>query len=110
MNSLEFIEQEIHFISVVKKENEKMLKDNRPEHTKEYIKTLIKEYEEKLNNLQQIKTELEAWEVVKDEIKVKEVLNYFYPQYRICLRCMNGLINKEQYETIKKALEVNNNG
>ena len=106
MNNLEFIEKEIHFISVVKKEYEKMLNDERPENQKGYLKTLIKEYGDKLQTLQQIKTELEAWEVVKKH------LEYFPDDYWNGITeeiiTMTSQIDKKDYPTIKKALEVQN--
>jgi hypothetical protein len=67
---------------------------------------LTYEDEKELEYLRQVESELEAWEVVKDKIIVKEVPNYFYQQYRIFLTYMNGKINSEQYERLKKLLEV----
>lgn len=113
MNSLKYITIEIEWlISRIKRFEERLAKYNNKDLNKEDLAEVeisnnwLEQYKEELQILLQIKTELEAWKVVKDEIKVKEVLNYFNPQYRICLRCINGLINKEQYEIIKKALEI----
>ena len=101
MNSLEFIE---FYIKEYKRSVE-WYKKYQEKNPTSFVNTL-KEEELILHHLQQIKSELEAWEVVKDKIIVKELPNYFYPQYCICLKNMNGKINKEQYEILKKSLEV----
>lgn len=69
MNNLEFINQEIEDAKHEIKMNEIRIENM-------YNKTFYEERAEVLNNklqtLQQIKTELEAWEVVKDKIDITE--------------------------------------
>lgn len=87
MNNLEFINEEI--------KRYKAVINITSGERKSYYKKVV-------NHLQQIKAELEAWEVVQEEIKIKQQDGYYY----IKTRYEKGLINKEQYETIQKALEV----
>lgn len=66
--------------------------------------------EEKLYYLQQIKTDLEAWEIVKlKEVDLFDIIcSTDYKQYKLenddLLK--QYFLNKKEYETIKKALEV----
>jgi hypothetical protein len=106
MTNLEFIEKEIDTYKQLKEQAILRIPDEDDEIQLHLLQRRINIINERLPILEQIKTELEAWEIAKNEIKVKEVQNYFYPQYCICLRYMKGLINKEQYERLKKALEV----
>lgn len=112
MNSLEFIDEKINWtISMIKYHEERLLKFKGKNKERNFFYIFecqcVNHYKEDLEKYQQIKIELEAWEVIKDEIEVKEVPNYFYPKYYIFLIYKNGEISKEKYETIKKALEVN---
>lgn len=108
--TIKFVKKEIHSILVVKNEYEKMLNDERPENTKDYIKTLIKEYEEKLQALHQVKCELEAWEEIKKnfEIDVDEqlkVINIIGENYYGNKKFI-GAYSKDGTLKVKKALEV----
>ena len=110
--TIEFIKKEIHFILEVKNEYEKMLNDGRHENIKDYIKTLIKEYEDELQTLHQVKCELEAWEVVKRELELvvkEDKQKYAFVYYWLIYRPYELLeIEKKDYKIIKKALEVEN--
>ena len=68
--------------------------------------TLAVRYEKRLNHLQQIKTILEAWEVVKKH------LEYFPSDYWNGIPedviAMTSNINRKDYPQIKKALEIEN--
>lgn len=105
MNSLEFINQEIEDAKHEIKMNEIRIENM-------YNKTFYEERTEVLNNklqtLQQIKTELEAWEVVKHLIYKRKMGEERF------IQVMGGVYNEGQcwtsginpYEIIKKALEV----
>lgn len=103
MNSLEFIDK---LIVEYEKTINNFIRFSKGHPDKELFIKCATIYEEKLNHLHQIKTELEAWEVVKDNIKIEIFENYHYPQFIIRTRYEKGLINKEQYKTLKKTLEV----
>lgn len=94
MTSLEFIEKEIKYV-----ENEKNIYLSAfKEHPSYYgcIKT-VEQCEKKLQTLHQIKTELEAWEVVKphiEDIKAQQSI------------IIHNVFENKHYQIIKKALEV----
>ena len=99
MTSLEYIRNKI--AKKIKTINEKRnFMTNCKKRNIPFNIELTYEDEKELEYLRQVESILEAWEVVKDKIIVKEVPNYFYPQYCICLKNMNGKINKEQYEIL----------
>lgn len=99
MTNLEFIEnkikckenQSIYWSTRIKKEKDPSLK--------EFVTSIVKIYQEELQTLQQIKAELEAWEVIKPRIHHVKEQECFVIQ---------TIISNKQYETIKKALEVDN--
>lgn len=98
MNSLEFIDKEIESIQrILNDEDSPFKKDN----------TF---WNNKLIHLNQIKAILEAWEVVKRELKltVKEDKHkYEFVYYWLIYHPYELLeIEKQDYEIIKKALEV----
>ena len=103
MNSLEFIDK---LIVEYEKSINNFIRFSKRHPDKELFIKCATIREEELNHLRQIKTILEAWEVARDEIRVKKVENNFY----IYTKYENGLINKQQYEAFKKALEVKDNG
>ena len=95
MNSLEFIEKEInHWNKVIK---------HQPSSN-----DVQKHLNDKLQTLYQIKSELEAWEVVKHTIYKRKMGEESF------IQVMGGIYNEGQcwtsginpYEIIKKALEV----
>ena len=102
MNSLEYINDRIEMLKIAKESALKIIKEFDGLVPMDAYKKSVKQHEEDIQVLQQIKTELEAWEVVQEEIKIKQQDGYYY----IKTRYEKGLINKEQYETIQKALEV----
>lgn len=61
MNSLEFIEKEI-----------KQLEERKENAFKNEYYSIYKECSQKIIALQQIKSELEAWYVVKDTVEIKK--------------------------------------
>lgn len=66
MTNLEFIEKEIERYKIIIYGVKTMLKEpHRTEDTITFLKNDLKEYEEKINHLQSIKNELEAWYSVK---------------------------------------------
>lgn len=84
MTSLEFIEKEIeHWEKVIK---------HQPSSN-----NIQKHLNDKLQTLYQIKTELEAWEVCK-----KFIVN-LGGEYELCI---DNWYNVNEYQTLKKALEV----
>lgn len=99
MTSLEFIEnkikckekQSIYWSTRIEKEKDSSLK--------EFVTSRVKIYQEELQTLRQIKAELEAWEIVK--------LRIHHVKEQECF-VIQTIISNNQYETIKKALEVNN--
>jgi len=109
MTSLEFIEKEIAMvkkkISMVK--SKFTIKGLTYYHINE-IKEEINILRDRLQVLQQIKSELEAWEVVKHTIYKRKMGEESF------IQVMGGVYNEEQcwtsginpYEIIKKALEV----
>ena len=108
MNSLEFIKQNIfEFKNHIEHLEIEIIEDEKNPTLAKYHKERIEELKPILNHLQQIKTELEAWEVVKPniveedniidgDIKVIKVKCQLYPKGE-----SNG-----KYEKLKKALEV----
>ena len=94
MTDLEFIERLI--------EDKKLLCKNELFYREEHHKGL--------QHLQQIKAKLEAWEVVKRELKLTvkvDELKYAFVYYWLIYHPYDLLeIEKQDYEIIKKALEV----
>ena len=104
MNSLEFIENQI-------KEIDKQLDYYKRKIDEDCIfksfidnyTTTIKDLTNLKNTLLQIKTELEAWEVVKHKISIeKGSIDYA----NINIKDWNHHLSKDQYQKLKKALEV----
>lgn len=63
----------------------------------------LADYNDRLNKLKKIKTELEAWEVVKNKIFIKKgSIDYA----NINIKDWHHHLNKKEFETIEKALEV----
>jgi hypothetical protein len=108
MNSLEFVNEKINWAISKIKEYEERLSEfkGRKERNFYYIvyRDILNNYKEELQALQQIKTELEAWELVKthefeidrlDSLAEYWVVHIWKP------------FKPEQINKIKKALEVN---
>ena len=71
MNSLEFIKQNIFECkNHIEHLKIKIIEDEKYSTLAKYHKERIEELKPILNHLQQIKAELEAWEVVKDKISI----------------------------------------
>ena len=98
MNSLEFINEEIEKLKTILELDDVLCELSDNDH---------KFYNDKLQTLQQIKNELEAWEVVKPNIKYEEAENNegIYMQYFLFLEVEEW---KPEAFKIKKALEVKN--
>ena len=104
MTSLEFIEKEIKKTKELLQRLEK-LKVISNKYELQLNEVLEKDTQEKLFYLQQIKSELEAWEVVKNKISIeKGSIDYA----TINIKDWHHHLTKEQFETLKKALEVKN--
>lgn len=105
MNSLEFIE---FYIKEYKRSVE-WHKKYQEKNPTSFVNTL-KEEELILHHLQQIKFELEAWEIVKRilDLTVKEdKQKYDFIYYWLIYHPYELLeIEKQDYEILKKALEV----
>lgn len=68
MNNIEFIDKEIERYKVIIFGVKTMLKEpHSTENTITFLENDLKEYEEKINYLQSIKNELEAWETIKEK-------------------------------------------
>lgn len=101
MNSLEFIKQNIfecknHIANL----EIKITEDERYSTLVKYHKERIEELKHILNLLQQIKTELEAWEVAKKYLILDKEF------HQIDLHLHHNTKYKEDYLKLKKALEV----
>ena len=90
MNSLEFINKEIEELK------DKLKYFTSEPHT-HFVSNYITYCEEKLEMFQQIKTELEVWEVIKT------FLTNIGNEYVLSI---DSYYNKQEYERLKKALEV----
>ena len=106
MNSLEFInneiettKREIDFTNIELERTDTIIRKNLDK---------LKRLKERLQTLQQIKTELEAWEVVKRKgfIFTKEEKNQLIGNTWNIYRLSSRELNNKEYEIIKKALEV----
>ena len=100
MNSLEFINKEIErFEKKISKLREDQAFHLNYEHEDEAIEIdfEIEEYRDLLETLCQIKTKLEAWEVVKT------FLTNIGNEYVLSI---DSYYNKQEYEKLKKVLEV----
>ena len=106
MNSLEYIDREISSTEIDLWYSKRLLIENPPneELKKEMLEVKINVLERNMKCLQQIKAELEAWEVVKKH------LEYFPSDYYNGIPedviTMTSEIDKIDYPIIKKALEV----
>lgn len=101
MNSLEFIEKEIDVTKkqLVKYPLSKEQSDPNYKHKEADIQYIHnKYYTERLQTLQQIKSELEAWEIVKD--------NTIITDNRCRVDTIEMYKGGKGYEIFKKALEV----
>ena len=110
MNSLEFIEKEIKNAKELLKRLEK-LKVISNKYELQLNEVLEKDTQEKLFYLQQIKSELEAWEVVKNKnVKIGTVRTS--PNYEVFNSLFNSntieknRITEIEFDIIQKALEV----
>lgn len=97
MNSLEFINQEIKFLEDMINMDLALMEDE------EDLEDIAKK-QQHLSYLQQIKTELEAWEVVKKHLE--HFPDDYYNGIPEEIITMTSKIDKKDYPTIKKALEV----
>lgn len=103
MNSLKFIEKEIkHWKKVI---------EHQPSSN-----NIQKHLNDKLQTLQQIKSELEAWEIVKNKGVDMLIFMLYYDnleEYNNYIKSLEGecdyekcLLTQEEANSIKKALEV----
>ena len=113
MNSLEFIEKQIKQEQGIIKTYEECFKIDKTEFDKSITRSYIQIHQKNINHLQQIKSELEAWEIVKRilDLTVKEdKQKYDFIYYWLIYHPYELLvIEKQDYEILKKALEVEKN-
>lgn len=97
MNSLEFIDEEI-----------KQLEKRKENAFKNEYYSIYKECSQKITVLQQIKAELEAWEVVKSRLKIHNdgVIELQSDFWLSIFTKYTSEGYKDQYYKLKKALEV----
>ena len=112
MNSLEFIEKEIEKEKITIRVNTSLLSqfDNEDDVANNVLLTKIMIAENRLKILEQIKSELEAWDFTKRELGLKVIeRNCGMFGSRYALKCdyedSIPLLDKE-VESFKKALEV----
>ena len=110
-NSLKFIDKEIQRINNiirVTKNDITFMGENKRDTSQLQVKVIV--LEDHLNSLNQIKTILEAWKVVKDKkVDIYEIVNSIdFNQLKTTqedyLKCYQ--LNEQEYNTIKKALKV----
>ena len=114
MNSLEFINRQIGNINEIIEQNKIKIEENVLfESLKEHYQSYNKELEQLKLTLQQIKAELEAWEVVKEDIDYQEIeycserAEYTYEYKKWSFQLTEDYPNfEEKSEKLKKALEV----
>ncbi len=114
MNSLEFIKQNIfEFKNHIADLEIKIAEDKRYSTLAKYHKERIEELKTILNHLQQIKTELEAWEESKKYFILNEGYVAFYGSTYEYITLKNDCIDESNSEEegisiikIKKAMEV----
>lgn len=115
MNSLEFINQKIEkiiFKLIEKVEEREKFAGQYAWTTVDFLNAGIKKLENDRDTLQQIKSELKAWEMMKKRLILEKygvfdskdcsVHNYT----KIYLKEIKEDENIEEYQTLKKALEV----
>lgn len=109
--TIEFIEQNIFECkNHIQHLNNKINEDKKHPILVKYHKERIAELKPILQNLEQIKCELEAWEEVKKDKGVCEKQEFRGKDCKkvIQISCKIFPEGTEQYETFKKALEVEN--
>ena len=110
MNSLEFIKKEIRktqrSISFVSN-NLELLNENKI--TPDFLLARLESLNNRLIYLQQIKAELEAWEVAKNKcVDIHDIINCSNLEVYNTLLYKEYQLTEKEYQIIKKALEVNN--
>ena len=103
MTNLEFIEKQIDTYKRLKERAILNIADEVDDDELFKLHERIDIINERLPILQQIKKELEAWEVVKKYVKEISINGIAFE------RIINVSHTKQNYEIVKKALEVNNN-
>ena len=104
MNSLEFIEKQIKNAKELLQRLEK-LKVNSNKYELQLNEVLEKDTQEKLFYLQQIKSELEAWEVVKPYV---DIIDKYTPYPTWQLKPNYDECKLKETNILIKALEVSN--
>ena len=110
MNTLEFIEREIGIIEsekkrylIIESEKKRYLTKFRYEPNDVYLNNFIESLEKKIDYLQQIKSELEAWYVVKDKVEIKrtEVFDHV-----LRIKQGKGALTHEEFRPLKNLIRV----
>ena len=103
MTSLEFIEKEIDTYKQLKEQAILRTPDEDDEIQLHLLQRRINMINERLPILEQIKSELLAWEVVKNKISIeKGSIDYA----NINIKDWHHHLTKKEFETLEKALEV----
>lgn len=110
MNSLEFIEKEINTYKQIKEQAILKIPDEDDEIQLYLLQKRIDFINERLPILEQIKSELEAWEIAKSkEVDLYDVIHTTnYKQYKSENENLlkQYFLNQQEFETLKKALDV----
>ena len=105
MNSLKFIDKEIEWTESALSGIEDILNDKVYCYfNKESVLDKLNETKKRLKKLQQIKTELEAWEICKNDTVISSILKDFVDGKSINYH----RLPEEKRNKLKKALEVKN--
>lgn len=108
--TIEFIDEKIKMLNVAIESAVKIVKEFDGIVPVDSYKKLVEEHLKEIQTLEQIKCELEAWEVVKKELNLKIVkhkCNVFHTNY--ALECdYTGVIPlfDEEFNLCEKSLEV----
>ncbi len=108
--TIEFVDEKIKMLNVAIESAVKIVKEFDGIVPVDSYKKLVEEHLKEIQTLEQIKCELEAWEVVKRELKLtltEDKQKYDFVYYWLNYHPYELLeIEKKDYQKLKKALEV----
>lgn len=107
MNSLEFIERLKEKEESMIKTYEEYFKTDKTKFDKQITKGYIQNHQKNIVYLNQIKEELEAWEVVKNKsVDMHDIIHCSSLEVFNCCLYKDYQLTEQEYKIIKKALEV----